>query len=108
MAFPIGWRNRLATVIFDHNRTASSIGDREGQIIRLEQVAFFQNHGALESVFQFADIARPVIVHKQTAGFFGKAMDGLPELLVVVAQEEFDERKDILFVLTKGRKVDRR
>ena len=48
---------------------AGGFAHREWHIDRSKNLFFFENHGALDGVFQLADIPRPVVGQQQAAGF---------------------------------------
>src|SRR5262245_31393769 len=85
------------------DRSAAAAGDRKRQVVGLQEIAFLEDHGAFESVFEFADIAGPVVVEKQAAGFFGNTLNAFAKFLVVVREEEFNERKNVFLAVAERR-----
>ncbi len=56
-----------AGLAFEGRLRLTVLADRERQVIRAQLILFFQDHGALDGVFQFAHIARPVVLEQQLA-----------------------------------------
>src|SRR6266851_7091840 len=49
-----------------------------GQVMRMDDIGFGQDSGALDGIFEFADIARPWVIDKQAHCALGKAHRGPP------------------------------
>src|ERR1022692_2188481 len=54
----------------DHIGGPGNLADALGQVFQLNDVARAEHHRALQSVLQFADVARPVVVHKVRLSFW--------------------------------------
>ena len=62
---------------------------------------------ALDGVFQFANIAGPVVRQKQLARFVGDAANRSCGISVVALDEEIHQRKDVFFAIAQRRDEDR-
>jgi hypothetical protein len=80
--------------------------DAEGDIASGEDVGAGEDGGALEGVFEFADVAWPVVAFHQLEGFLGEAEARVVFFLPDALDEELGERADIVRAFAEGREVD--
>ena len=62
--------------------------------------------GALDTVFQFPDVARPVVTHEQINSGRGDAADSFVVNPVVFFNEIVGEEEDVGSPFSEGREVD--
>ena len=77
-----------------------------GQILGPDGAAARENHGALEHVVQFADVARPIIAAQKGQGCFVHSLGNMSQLLCQRTLEGIDEQGDVIATLPEGRHVD--
>ena len=54
---------------------SAGVADGEGEIDGAEERLVFEDHAALDGIFQFADVARPVVMEQEAAGFVGECRE---------------------------------
>ena len=75
-------------------------GEQDG--VAVDDVAFGQHGGALQAVFQFAHVARPVVVHQHAQGRFGEP-EFAPLLAADLVHQEAGDVGDVLDALAQRR-----
>src|SRR5262249_12059899 len=69
--------------------------------VRGNQVMGGQDHGTLDDVGQFPDIAWPVVQHEELHCLWGQALDRLMHLVTEALQEVVGQEGDVLAALTQ-------
>ena len=65
-----------------------------------------QDHGPLDHILQFANIAGPVVAAESIHGFTGGSIDGLFHALAEVLNEMSGQQGNIFLALPEGRQMD--
>src|SRR5215467_8085967 len=82
---------------------AGGFSDREGHVDRAQDGFVLENHGALDGVLEFANVAWPIVCEQKTAGLGADAANRFLELAVIPVDEEVDEGKNVLSALAQRR-----
>src|ERR1035437_3976425 len=77
--------------------------NRNRQTGRRDRRAFLQDHGPLDGVAQFANVARPIVRDQQLRRGIGDILDIAFELAIVVLDEKLGHRHDVFRALAQGR-----
>jgi len=80
--------------------------DFHRQIENIDLIAGTQHKCVFDSIFQFADIAGPFVVHDNTHGILSGIFDFHSCLLVVLTDEVIDQQGNIFFSPSKRRKMN--
>src|ERR1700737_4696596 len=72
---PLQLLERHRSGLADYVRKGSAM-ELLGQVMRVDDIGFSQDSGALDRIFELADIARPWVIDKQTHCALGKAHRG--------------------------------
>ena len=74
--------------------------DWDGSIGQRQRCALSQNHGSLNDVLQFADVARPRVTAQHRADVVGNVVNFLPQSRAELLEEEADEGRDVFGALS--------
>ena len=64
-----------------------------------------EDDGALDDVFQFADVAAPMVAEHGPHGAVGDAVDFLAHVARVFGEEVMHQKRDVLLALAQGGKL---
>src|SRR5688572_21955277 len=82
-------------------------GSRERrEIVGLEPLTFYEQHGPLDRIPQLSDVARPLILLEQLERLGRQPAEALPELPVVAIDEVRREQRHVAPPLTQRRQGD--
>src|SRR5882724_10783531 len=100
------------------HRSSSGNGDRRFLRGRGQRVAQFgernaeflagrKNHGALEQIFEFANVARPGVGDERVHGFGWNVLHGFIQTTAELLHEVADKKRDVLAAIAKRRNLNR-
>jgi hypothetical protein len=72
-----------------------------------KDLAIAQNHGSLDHVLQFANVARPIVRLKEFERSFVDVLDLLPGLACIAFRKIFDQQRYVVSPIAKGRHRNR-
>ncbi len=75
-------------------------------MVAVDHALFAQQDGSLDTVFQFAHVARPMVGHEHVDGRRGKALDVFLVLARASFQEEIGQQENIGLAFAQGWHVD--
>ena len=84
----------------------AALVDREGQAVGQQDVGGGQRHAALQQVFQFADVARKIVLVEHVDGIRGNLGDLLAHLAAVFVQKMLGQGPQIALALAQRRHLD--
>ena len=85
---------------------AGGDAEAEGDIAGGEDVGIGEDGGALEGIFEFADVAWPVVAFHEGAGVFGEAEARVVAFFGEAVDEEAGEEGDVFGALAEGGEVE--
>ena len=77
-----------------------------GQVVALDDAFVSEEDGAFDAVFEFADVAGPMVGDHHVDGGGGDASDGFVEFFGVLFDEEVGEEEDVVFAVAQRGEVD--
>src|SRR5579885_1316079 len=77
-----------------------------GQVVRVDDVGFSEDCGALDGVLELAHVAGPRVVQQQAYRAFRKSHPGPAKRFFGFAQEVIGEQRDVVFAIAQRRQVD--
>src|SRR5258708_8541732 len=90
---------------FGHGQCA--VGESVREIFGKDDVRISDNDGTLDGVFQFANVAGPIVLGKAGAGGGGESANFAIRAGGVARDEVIGEERDVLGMLAKGGHGDR-
>ena len=85
---------------------AAAFGENLLHMVHADGVVAGEKEGLADGVLEFADVARPGLLLKQSDGFGGDGRGGNADLGAIFAKEVTSHFRDILLALVEGREGD--
>jgi len=76
------------------------------QVFYSDETFRAQDKSALDEIFQFADISRPVVSHQERENIRCYAVDGFALNPVEARDEMFGQKRNVFLALAQRRQVD--
>ena len=100
--FPRQWREKLRE-LQAHTADDLLAAKRIGEEINIYAFLGGEHNGAFNDVFEFADVSRPVVIHKQLHGRRSELPQGFAVLLAEAFQKMDQEERNVLTAVAKRR-----